>query len=160
MFIKYLVLCFFRFHILSCLYSSFRTHFCSPIPYFLLPLLFPTPILSTSPILLRSTRIPFPPLTQKLAVTLKHALCPMGRRTLPFSWVISSTPVVLSPSHVIFRLHSHCHSATVGQLPLLTEAKTAAPAAKATTYIICTSDILADKKALFPFSCLCHLQGH
>lgn len=160
MYVQYIVLHFFKFHILSSRYSSFRTNFCSRIPYFLLPLLFPTPILSTSPTLLRSTHIPFHPLTQKLAEIQNSAPAPWAEGSFHSPRSFLQLMWFFSPSHVIFRFHSLCHSAAAGQLPLLTEAKTAVPAAEATTHIIYTLDILADKKALFPFSCLFHLQGH
>jgi len=52
------------------------------------------------------------------------------------------------------------HSASLGQLPLLTAAKIAVTAAEATTHIIYASDALANKKALFPFSCFFHLPGY
>lgn len=158
MVVHYFVLHFFKFHILSSLYSSFRTHFCSPIPYFLLPLLFPTPILSTSP----SAEIyPYstPSLNSKACRYLSMPLAPWAGH-FHFSGSFLQPVWFFSPSHDIFRLHSPCHSAAVGQLPLLTEAKTADPAAEATTHIIHTVDILADKEALFPFSCFFHLQEH
>lgn len=63
--------------------------------------------------------MPFPPLTQTLAEILKHALGPMGRGTLPFSVSFLQPVWLFSPSHVIFRLHSPCYSAAVGQLLLL-----------------------------------------
>lgn len=139
------------------------------LDHFLLPLLFPTPILSTSPTSPRSTHIPFLPLTQKLADTKN---CPWihGQKEAFIFLSISSTQAVLQsqPGHLQtpFSLSQEnvplqsSHSASVGQLPLLTAVKIAVPATEATTCIIYALDILADKKALFPFPCFFHLQGY